>query len=350
MKASVYKIGTPRRLLVHHGNERRLVTEYPRRRILRLAAGAAALPAVSRIAWAQAYPTRPVRIIVGYAAGGSSDIAARLIGQALSDRFGQQFIVENRPGAGGNIGTEAVVRAPPDGYTLLLAGTSCAVNETLYQKLNFNFVRDIAPVAPIARVPSVLTVNPFVPVKTVFEFIDYAKANPGKLNFASGGNGSGSHMSGEMFKLMTGVDMPHVPYRGEAPALTDLLGGQVQVMFPTLLVSLEHIRANKLRILAVTTAMRLEALPNVPALGEFVPKYEAGTWVGIGAPRNAPAEIVDKLNRQINVALADPKTKAQLADLGATVLPGSPGDFGKLIAEDTEKWANVIRAANMKAE
>ena len=294
----------------------------PRRKFLHLAAGAAALPAVSRVAWAQAYPTRPVRIIVGLPPGGATDIVARLIGQWLSERLGQPFVIENRPGAGTNIGTEAVVRAPPDGYTLLLVGRRNAINATLYDKLNFNFIRDIAPVAGIIRVPLVMVVNPSVPAKTVPEFIAYAKANPGKINMASAGIGTPGHVAGELFKMMAGVDMVHVPYRGAAPALTDLLGGQVQVMFGTTVSSIEHIRAGKLRALAVTTATRSEALPDIPTVGEFVPGYEASAVFGIGAPRNTPAEIVDKLNKEINAALADPKIKARLADLGGAVLAG----------------------------
>jgi tripartite-type tricarboxylate transporter receptor subunit TctC len=318
---------------------------------LHLAAGAAALPAVSRIARAQAWPARPVRVIVGQAAGSTSDIFARLIGQWLSERLGQQFVIETRPGAGTNIGTEAVVRASPDGYTLLLVSTAAAINATLYNKLNFNFIRDIAPIASIVCVPMVMEVNPSVPAKTVTEFIAYAKANPGKINFASAGNGSLQHVSGELFKMMTGVDIVHVPYRGSTPALTDLLAGQVQVMFDATPSSLPHIRAGQLRALAVSTAARSEALPDVPTVGDFVPGYETSGCNGIGAPRNTPPEIVDKLNKEINAALVDPKMKARLADLdGTAALPGSPADFGKLIAEETEKWAKVIRAANIKAE
>ena len=322
----------------------------PRRQFLHLAAGAAALPAVSRIARAQTYPTRPVRIIVGFAAGGPTDIAARLIGQWLSERLGQQFVIENRPGAGSNIGTEAVVRAPPDGYTLLLVGTPNAINATLYDNLNFNFIRDIAPVASIMRAQGVMVVNPSVPAKTVPEFIAYAKANPGKINMASAGNGSPPHISGELFKLMAGVNMVHVPYRGGGPALTDLLGGQVQVMFEPDVSSIEYIRAGKLRALAVTTATRSEALPDIPTVGEFVPGYEASGWYGVGAPKDTPAEIVDKLNREINAGLADPKIKERLADLGGVPMPMTPAEFGKLIADETEKWGKVIRAANIQAD
>jgi tripartite-type tricarboxylate transporter receptor subunit TctC len=311
---------------------------------------AAALPAFSRTATAQSYPTRPVRWIVGYPPAGATDIAARLIGQWLSDRLGQPFVIENRPGASGNIGTEAVVNAPPDGYTLLLVNAGNAINATLYEKLKFNLIRDIAPVAGIIRVPLVMQVNPLVPVKTVPEFIAYAKANPGKLNMASAGNGTPQHVSGELFKMMAGVNMTHVPYRGSAPALTDLLGGQVQVVFDTTLASIEYIRAGRLRPLAVTTATRLEALPEIPTVSDFLPGYEASGWYGVGAPKDTPTEIVDKLNKEINAALANPKIKAQLADLGGIVLALSPAEFGKLIADETEKWGKVIRAANIKPE
>jgi len=307
----------------------------PRRRFLRLAAGVAALPAMSRIAWAQAYPTRPVRIIVGFPPGGPNDITARLIGQTLSERFGQPLIVENRPGASSNIGTEAVVRAPPDGYTLLMINPPNAINATLYGNLKFNFIRDIAPVASIARVPLVMEVNPSVPAKTVPEFIAYAKANPGKINMASAGTGTSANVAGELFKMMAGVDMVHVPYKGSTPALTDLLGGQVQVMFDSMLSSVEYIRAGKLRALAVTTAARSEALPDVPTVGDFLPGYEASQWSGVGVPRNTPTETIDKLNREINATLADSKMKSRLADLGAAVLPSSPADFGKFIANET---------------
>jgi tripartite-type tricarboxylate transporter receptor subunit TctC len=321
-----------------------------RRRFLHLAAGAATLPALSRVAWAQVYPARPVRIIVPFAPGGSTDITARLMGQWLSERLGQQFVTENRPGAGSNIGTEVVVNAPPDGYTLLLVGASSAINATLYEKLNFNFLRDITSVAGIISIPFIMAVNPSVPAKTVSEFIAYAKVNPSKVNMGSGGNGTAGHLSGELFKMMAGVNMIHVPYRGEALALTDLLGGQVQVMFGTMPASIEYIRAGKLRPLAVTTASRLEALPDIPTVGEFVAGYEASGWQGLGAPRNTPVEIVDKLNKEINAGLADSKMRARFADLGGTVLPGSSGDFGKLIADETEKWGKVIRAANIKAD
>jgi tripartite-type tricarboxylate transporter receptor subunit TctC len=321
-----------------------------RRQFLHLAASAAALPAVSRIAWAQAYPARPVRIIVGFAPAGGTDIMARLIGQWLSERLGQQFVIENRPGAASNIGTEMVVNAPRDGYTLLLATNVNAVNATLYNKLNFNFIRDIAPVASIAREPFAMEVHPSVPVKTVPEFITHAKANPGKINMASAGIGSGSHITGELFKMMTGVNLVHVPYRGAGPALVDLLGGQVQVMFASMPSSVGYTRTGKLRALAVTTATRSEVLPDVPTVGEFVPGYEATAWYGIGAPKGTPVEIIDMLNKEINAALADPNMKARLADLGGTALAGSPADCGKLIADETEKWAKVIKSVGIKAQ
>src|SRR5262245_12327875 len=311
----------------------------PRRKFLHLAAGAAALPTVSRVTWAQTYPSRPVHIIVPFAPAGPSDILARLIGQSLSERLGQQFVIDNRPGGGGNIGTEAVVRAPADGYTLLIVGAWNAVNATFYDKLNYNFIRDIAPVASIIRTPFVMAVNPTVPAKTVPEFIAYAKASPGKINYASAGAGTSSHLTGELFKMMAGVEMVHVPYRGSTPAETDLLGGQVQVMFDATPSSLPHIRAGKLRPLAVTTATRMEILPDVPTVGEFVPGYEASIWFGVGAPKNTPVEIVDKLNKEINAGLADPNIKARLADLGGTALVGSPADFGTLIADETESGA-----------
>jgi len=322
----------------------------PRRNFLHLAAGAAALPVVSRVARAQTYPTRPVRIIVGFAPAGAGDIVARLMGQWLSERLGQPFVVENRPGANGNIAAQAGVRAPADGYTLLMVSSANAANAALYDKLSFNFLRDIAPVAGIIRTPYVMAVNPTVPAETIPEFIAYAKANPGKISMASVGVGSGTHLAGEWFKMMTGVNLVHVPYRGGGPAFNDLLGGQVQVMFPTTVGSIGYIRAGRLRALAVTTATRSDVLPDVPTVDEFVPGYEASAWFGVGAPRNTPAEIIDKLNNEINAALADPKIKARLADLGGTPLAGSPADFGKLIAEETEKWAKVIRAANIKPE
>jgi tripartite-type tricarboxylate transporter receptor subunit TctC len=317
---------------------------------LHLAAGAPALPAVSRFAWAQAYPLRPVRIIVGQAAGSGSDTAARLIGQWLSERLGQQFVIENRPGAAGNIATEAVVRAPPDGHTLLLVNTGNAINATLYDKLNFNFIRDIAPVAGIFRVPQVMEVNPSVPAKTVSEFIAYAKANPGKVNMASAGIGSVHHVAGELFKFMTGVDMVHVPYRGTTPALTDLLAGQAQVMFDVTPTSTPHIRAGKLRALAVTTATRADVLPEIPIMGDFVPGYEASAWLGFGAPKDTPAAIIGMLNREVNAGLADPEIKTRIADLGGTVLAISPAEFGKLITDETEKWAKVVKSANIRPE
>ena len=322
----------------------------PRRHFLHLAAGAAALPVVSRVANAQSYPTRPVRLIVPFAAGGGTDITARVMGQWLSERLGQQFVIDNRPGGGTNIGTEAVVRAPADGYTLLLAGSPAAINATLYDKLNYNFIRDIAPVAGIIRQPFVMAVHPSVPAKTVPEFIAYAKANPGRINMASAGTGAGSHVTGELFKMMAGVDMVHVPYRGAGPALTDLIAGQVQVYFATTVASIEYIRAGRLRALAVTTATRSDALPGIPTVDEFVPGYEASSWYGVGAPKATPAEIIEKLNKEINAGLADPKIKARLADLGGDVLALSPADFGKLIAEETEKWGTVVTFTGIKAD
>jgi tripartite-type tricarboxylate transporter receptor subunit TctC len=321
----------------------------PRRQFLHLAAGAVGLPAISRFAWAQTYPARPVRIIVGFPAGGAADILARLIGQWLSERIGQQFVIENRPGAGSNVATEAVVRAPPDGYTLLLVAPANMINATVYDKLNFNFIQDIAPVASIMRSFYVMEVNPLVPVKTVPEFIAYAKANPGKINMASAGIGTPQHVAGELFKIMTGVRMTHVPYRGAAPALTDLIGGQVQVMFDNMTSSIEHIRAGTLRALAVTAATRYEALPDIPTVGDFVPGFEASAQFGFGAPKNTPIAFIERLNMEINAALADPKIKARLADLAGVVLAGSPADYAKLIADETEKWGKVIRAANIKA-
>jgi tripartite-type tricarboxylate transporter receptor subunit TctC len=324
--------------------------KFSRRNLLRLAAGSAALPALSRIAKAQTYPARSVRIVVGWPAGGVADIVARIMGQWLSERLNQPFLIENRPGASGNIGTEAVARTPPDGYTLLIVSIVDAINATLYDKLNFNFIRDIAPVASFIRVPNVMVINPSVPVTSVPEFIAYARANPGKLNMGSGGVGTPHHISGELFKMMTGVNLLHVPYRGGAPAVTDLLGGQLQVIFDPMPESIEHVRAGKLRALAVTTVERSESLPDVPTVGDFVPGYDTSTWLGLGLPRDTPAEIVDKLNKEINAGLADPKIKTRFAELGGTVLPGSQADFRKLIVEETEKWARVIRAAQIKAE
>jgi tripartite-type tricarboxylate transporter receptor subunit TctC len=322
----------------------------PRRTFLHLAAGAAALPALPRIASAQVYPARPVHFIVAFAPGGANDIVARLIGQWLSERLGQQFIIENRAGAGSNIGTEVVVRAPPDGYVLLMVGTPNAINATLYEKLPFDFIRDVAPVASILRVPLVMEVNPSVPAATVPEFIAYAKANPGKINYASAGIGGVTHVAGELFKMLADIDIRHVPYRGAAPALTDLLGGQVQAMFDIMPSSLQYIRAGKLRAIAVTSTTRSEVLPDLPTVGDFVPGYEASAWLGVGAPRNTPVDIVDKLNREINAGLADPKMKARLADLGGTVLAGSPADLGKLIADETEKWAKVVKLSGAKPD
>jgi len=322
----------------------------PRRNFLHLAAGAAALPVVSRVARAQAYPSRPVRVIVGFTAGSASDIVARLMGQWLSERLGQQFLVENRPGAGTNIGTEAVVRSPADGYTLLLVNSSNAINATLYDKLSFVFLRDIVPVAGILRAPLVLVVHPSFPAKTVPEFIAFAKANPGKVTMASPGNGSSPHVSGELFKMMAGIDMTHVPYRGGGQVMTDLIAGQVQVSFIGLTVAIEHIRSGKLRALAVAAATRSDVLPDIPTVSDFVPGYEASAFWGVGAPRTTPAEIVDKLNKEINTALGDPTFKARLADVGGSALSGSPADFGKLIAEETEKWGKVIKFAGIKPQ
>jgi tripartite-type tricarboxylate transporter receptor subunit TctC len=318
-----------------------------RRRFLRLAATTVALPAVSRLALASAYPTRPVRLIVG-SSGGTADFLARLMGQWLSGRLGQPFIVENRTGASSNIAAEAVVRAAPDGYTLLLVSPGMAMNASLYDKVSFVFVRDIAPVAGLIRAPNVMEVHPSIPATTVPEFIAFAKANPGKINYASNGAGSLLHLGGELFKTMAGIDIVHVPYRGTAPALADLLAGQVQMMCDNISTSIEHIRSGKLRGLAVTTATRSELLPQLPTVGDFLPGFEQSAFFGIGAPRNTPAEIVDRLNKEINAGLTDPKMKAQLADLGSSVLVGSPSDFGKLITDETEKWAKVIRAANIK--
>jgi tripartite-type tricarboxylate transporter receptor subunit TctC len=322
----------------------------PRRQFLDLAAGAAVLPAVSRIARAQAYPSRPVRWIVPFGPAGATDITARLIGQWLSERLGQQFVIENRPGAGGNVGTEAVVRAPADGYTLLFVNTANAISTTLYEKLSFNFVRDIAPIAPIVRFPYIMVVNPSVPPKTLPEFIAYAKANPGKINMASPGIGSTPHVNGELFKVMTGTNIVHVPYRSAAAVMTDLLSGQVQLYFGTTASSLEYVRTGKLRALAVTIERRLDALPDIPTVGDFVPGYEASNWYGIGAPRNTPVEVIEKLNKETNAGLADPKLKARLDDLGGIALTGSPADFGKLIADETEKWGKVVKFTGIKPE
>jgi tripartite-type tricarboxylate transporter receptor subunit TctC len=321
-----------------------------RRRFLQCSAGAIALPSLSRVAMGRAYPERPVHIIVGFAAGGPNDICARLMGQWLSERLGQQFVVENRPGAGSNLATADVVRAAPDGYTLLLIGPPAAINATLYEKLDFNFIRDIAPIAGIARMPEVMVVNPSVSATTVPEFISYAKANPGKVNLASAGNGTVPHVAGELFKFMTGLDLVRVGYRGGGPALADLLGGQVQVMFETTLATLPHIRDGKLRALAVTSVARSPALPDIPIMAEFVPGYEATAWYGLGAPKGTPAEIVEMLNNAVNLGLADFKIKGHLADLGVDPMPMTPADFGRHLADETEKWAKVIRAAGIKAE
>ena len=323
---------------------------FPRRQFMQFAAGAAASLTVSRIALAQSYPSRPVRIIVGFPAGGTTDIAARLVAHALTERLGQQFIVENRAGAATNIATEAVVRSPPDGYTLLAATTSNTVNPALDNKLNFNFINDITMIAGIVRSPLVLEVHPSVPVHTVPELIARAKANPGMINLASFGTGTSSHVAGELFKMLSGVNMPHVPYRGSAPMVTDLIGGQVHSAFDNLPASIEQIRAGKLRALAVSTATRADALPNTPTVGEFLPTFEASAWIALGAAKNTPATIVAMLNREINAALADPKLQAKAAELGAAVLPGSPADFNKLIADETEKWAKVIKFAGIKLE
>jgi tripartite-type tricarboxylate transporter receptor subunit TctC len=323
--------------------------KFSRRQLLHLAAGAAAL-AGSRRARAQAYPSRPIRLIVGFPAGGPTDITARVMGQWLSERLGQQCVIENRGGAGSNIAVEATIGAPPDGYTLLIVGATNAINATLYEKLNFNFIRDIAPVAGIIRVPLIMEVHPSVPAKTVAEFIAYAKARPGKINMGSGGIGTTLHVSGELFKMMTGVDMLHVPYRGAGPMLTDLLGGQVQVGFDPMPSSIGYVKAGQLRPLAVTTATRSEALPELPTVGDFVPGYEASTWYGVGAPKNTPAEIIERLNKAVNAGLADPKLKARLTDLGGMMLTGSAAEFGAFIVEETEKWAKVVKFSGAKAE
>ena len=321
----------------------------PRRKLLHLATGAAALPAASRMASTDTYPSRPVHIIVAFPPGGAVDITARLMGQWLSERLGQPFVIENRPGAGTNIATELVVRAPADGHTLLMISPPAAINATLYDNLNFNFVRDIAPVATALQGPYILLVNPSVPAKTVPEFIAYAKANPGKISMASAGNGTGPHLAAELFKMTAAIDMPHVPYRGEGPATTDLLGGQVQALFGTL-AAIEYIKAGRLRALAVTTATRSPALPDIPTLSDFLPGYEVSFWSGFGAPKNTSSEIIDKLNREINAGLADPAMKTRIASLGYSVFESSPADFGKFIAAETEKWRKVIRTANIKPE
>ncbi len=321
-----------------------------RRQLLRFAAGAAALPALSRVARADTYPTRPVRLVVGFAAGSTTDTLARLMGQWLSTRLGQQFIVENRPGAGGNIGAEAVVKSAPDGYTILMVPPAVAANPALYQHLSFDFIRDTAPVAGVVRVPNVVEVHPSVPVKTLPELIAYAKANPGKLSFESAGIGTASHLAGQLFNAMAGVDLQHVPYRGDGPAMVALIAGQVQVGFATMTASIGHIRAGQLRPLAVTTVQQSDALPDIPSVSKFIPGFEASSWFGVSAPRSTPADIVDKLNREINAGLADPTIKARLADMGGMLLTGSPADWGKLIASETEKWGKVIRAAGIKAE
>jgi tripartite-type tricarboxylate transporter receptor subunit TctC len=321
-----------------------------RRKILHWAAGAAGLPAAAPIAWAQSYPTRPVRILVGFAAGGAADTLARLMAQWLSERLHQQFIVENRPGAGTNIATDAVVQADPDGYTLLFVTASNAINASMYQHLDFDFIRDIAPIAGLVRVPNVMEVNPAVPAKTVPEFIAYAKANPGKINMASGGIGSTPHVAGELFKMMAHVDLVHIPYRGDAPALVDMVGGQMQVMFDLVAASIGFIKAGKLRALAVTSENRVAALPDLPTVGDFLPGYEATSFEGLGAPKKTPGEIIDKLNKEVNAALVDDKFKARLADLGGDPLPGSPADFARLIVSETDKWTKVVKFANIKAE
>jgi tripartite-type tricarboxylate transporter receptor subunit TctC len=324
--------------------------KFPRRQFLQLAAGAAVLPAVSTIARAQAYPSRPIRVIIGYTPGGSADLTARLMGQWLSERLGQPFVIENRPGGGTNIATEAVVRAPPDGYTLLLAAPANAINATLYDKLNFNFLRDVEPVAGIIRFPNVVVVNPQVPVNSIPELIAYAKANPGKLNMASSGNGSTIHMSGELFKMLTGINMVHVPYRGGAPALTDMLSGQVQVMFDNIPTCAEHVKSGKLRGLAVTSTTRSEVLPDLPTVADFLPGYEASAWYGIVAPKNTPTDVIVTLNKAANAVLADPAAKTRFAELGAILLPGSAADFGKLLADETEKWGKVVKFSGARVD
>jgi tripartite-type tricarboxylate transporter receptor subunit TctC len=355
MRAPFRQAATPQYRTRPRSNDRRqpitpATSSHPRRHFLRIAAGAAALTAASRRAWAQSYPMRPVRIIVPIAAGGATDILARLMSQWLSERLGQQFIIENRTGGGTTIGTETVAHAPADGYTLLMVAPSAAINATLYEKLNYDFMRDIAPVASIIRNPLVMVVNPSFPARTVSEFVAYAKAQPRNVNMASGGIGTSPHLAGELFKMMTALNMLHVPYRGDAPALTDLIGGQVQVMFAVLPSAIEYVRTGKLRALAVTTATRSEALPDVPTVGETVPGYDASGWYGVGAPKNTPAEVIDKLNNAINAVLADPAMKARLADLGGTPLPMTPAEFGKFIAGETDKWGRVIRTTGIKPE
>ena len=331
-------------------NPQWLIMKLSRRRFLQAASGAIALPASSRLARAQAYPSRPVRLIIGYTPGGSADLTARLMGQWLSEKLGQSFVIENRPGGGTNIATEAALRSPPDGYTLLLVAPANAINATLYDKLNFNFIKEVEPVAGLIRFPNVVVVNPSVPVKTIPELIAYAKANPGKLNMASSGNGSTIQMSGELFKMLTGINMVHVPYRGGAPALTDLIAGQVQVMFDNLPTCAEHVKSGKLRGLAVTSTARSEVLPDLPTVADFLPGYEASAWYGIGAPKGTPAEIVDRLNKTVNEILADPKVKAKFSEYGAILLPGSAADFGKLLADETEKWGKVVKFAGAKVD
>jgi tripartite-type tricarboxylate transporter receptor subunit TctC len=321
-----------------------------RRHFLRFASGAIALPASSRLARAQTYPNRPVRLIIGYTPGGSADLTARLMGQWLSEKLGQSFVVENRPGASTNIATEAVLRAAPDGYTLLLVAPANAINATLYDKLNFNFIKEVEPIAGLIRFPNVVVVNPSLPVKSIPELIAYAKANPGKLNMASSGNGSTIHMSGELFKMLTDINMVHVPYRGGAPALTDLIAGQVQVMFDNIPTCAEHVKSGKLRGLAVTSTARSEVLPDLPTVADFLPGYEASAWYGLGAPKGTPAEIVDRLNKAVNEILADPKVKAKFSEYGAILLPGSAADFGKLLADETEKWAKVVKFSGAKVD
>jgi tripartite-type tricarboxylate transporter receptor subunit TctC len=321
-----------------------------RRRFLHLTTGAVAMPAISRVAWADTFPSRPVHLVVFYAAGGGNDIIARLMGQWLSQRLGQSFIIENRPGGGGNTGTEYVVHAAPDGYTLLLSSTANVVNASLYSNLDFDFVRDVAPVASISYEPNIMVVNPAVPAKTIPEFIAYAKANPGKINFGSAGIGSSQHMSGELFKMMAGIDMTHIPFRGTAPALQNLLGGQIQLMYASMPATLEHVRSGRLVALGVTTPKRSDVLPDLPSVSEFLPGFDAEVYYGIAAPKGTPPEVVDRLNKEINAGLADPEFKSKLTELGSMVLPGSPADFGKFLANESDKWAKVVKFANIKAE